>query len=67
MCGRYTLRRPSAEIAEVFGLFEDVPLESRYTIAPTQMVAAVRVDPIKKRREMPLLKGGLVPSWAHVT
>jgi putative SOS response-associated peptidase YedK len=45
-------------------LFEDVPLKPRFNIAPTRMVAAVRVDPHMKRREMPLLKWGLVPFWA---
>ena len=66
MCGRFTLRKPSREVAEAFRLFEgeDMPLKPLYNIAPTQMVAAVRVDPQTKRREMPLLKWGLVPSWA---
>ncbi len=64
MCGRFTLRKPSREVAEAFRLFEDVPLKPRFNIAPTQKVAAVRVDPQKMRREMPLLKWGLIPFWA---
>jgi putative SOS response-associated peptidase YedK len=64
MCGRFTLRKPSKEIAESFGLFEEMTLKPHFNIAPTQMVAAVRVDPHRKQREMTLLKWGLIPHWA---
>ena len=67
MCGRYTLRMPSREIAEAFRFEEDLPLKPRFNIDPTQMVAAVRVDPLRNERELSFLKWGLVPFWADMT
>ncbi|MGA2031747.1 MAG: SOS response-associated peptidase [Thermoguttaceae bacterium] len=66
MCGRFTLRAPASVVAEQFALFEVPPLEPRYNIAPSQSVAAVRIDPnaAEPRRELAWLQWGLVPSWA---
>ncbi len=61
MCGRYTLRTSSAEVARQFGLFDVPDLPPRYNIAPTQTVAVVRGN---APRELALLRWGLVPSWA---
>jgi putative SOS response-associated peptidase YedK len=64
MCGRYVLRSRAEAIAEEFDL-PDVPLlEPRYNIAPTQPVAAVRIDPQGHEREFTALRWGLIPSWA---
>jgi putative SOS response-associated peptidase YedK len=38
--------------------------ESRYNIAPTQEILAVRVDAESGKREPALLRWGLVPSWS---
>jgi putative SOS response-associated peptidase YedK len=66
MCGRFTLSAPSEDIATVFDVHQ-IPgvLEPRYNIAPTQMVAAVRVDPESSARELVRLRWGLVPAWAE--
>ncbi|HKI36710.1 MAG TPA: SOS response-associated peptidase [Gemmataceae bacterium] len=64
MCGRFTLFASGDELARLFG-FETagVPaLEPRYNVAPTQPVAAVRLD--DGRRALVLLRWGLIPSWA---
>jgi putative SOS response-associated peptidase YedK len=39
-------------------------LEPRYNVAPTQGVAAVRLDPATAKRRLDLLRWGLVPAWA---
>jgi putative SOS response-associated peptidase YedK len=36
----------------------------RYNIAPTQPVAVIRQNPMEPRRELSLLRWGLIPSWA---
>lgn len=65
MCGRFTLRTPVEEIAEIFGV-EDVgglDLPPRYNIAPTQPVAVVRRSGEDGRRKLALLRWGLLPGW----
>ncbi|MBY0229521.1 MAG: SOS response-associated peptidase [Gemmataceae bacterium] len=58
MCGRFTLTRPPAEVADLFGV--EIPeIAPRWNIAPTQPVLAVRRDGAA------LLRWGLVPSWAQ--
>ncbi len=67
MCGRYTLRTEPSQIAKLFDLDEDdeyPDLAPRYNIAPTQDVAAVRLNSEKDRRELVLLRWGLIPFWA---
>jgi putative SOS response-associated peptidase YedK len=64
MCGRFTLRTPSQDIAPLLGL-DDLPdLLPRYNIAPSQDVAAVRVTPENQKREVVWLRWGLIPFWA---
>src|SRR6188768_4538763 len=63
MCARYTLRTKlnlllSQFAAETAGL----EFEPRYNIAPTQQVAAVRLN--GERRELVPMRWGLIPSWA---
>jgi putative SOS response-associated peptidase YedK len=67
MCGRFVLMTVGRDIAEHFQLSEEPELEPRYNIAPTQMVAVVRLDPETTRRELRLVKWGLIPSWAKDT
>jgi putative SOS response-associated peptidase YedK len=64
MCGRFTLRTPAKDIAELFHLAEVPDLRPRYNIAPTQPVAAVRVSPKDGHRELVMLHWGLIPFWA---
>jgi len=73
MCGRITLTSSGSELASAFELetaFEtalgraaEKALEPRYNIAPSQDVAAVRVDR-DGRRELTFERWGLVPHWA---
>lgn len=64
MCGRFTLRTAPQEVARTFrltgALGEWAP---RYNIAPSQVVAAVRVDEADAR-QLVFLRWGLVPAWA---
>ena len=64
MCGRYTLTAPGDVLAELFGLDEWPEVEARYNVAPTQEVAAVRVDEPGGGRRFVTLKWGLIPPWA---
>ena len=64
MCGRYTLRVSPAELAEIFGALNQIEWSPRYNIAPTQTVAAVRLNEHGTGRKLSLLKWGLIPSWA---
>jgi putative SOS response-associated peptidase YedK len=64
MCGRFTLRTPAKDIAEFFDLGDVPELRPRYNIAPTQKVAAVRLDRESEKRELAFLHWGLIPSWA---
>ncbi len=65
MCGRYTLRTELKRLAELYG-FQPIslPWTPRYNIAPTQLVAAVRLSADASTRELDMLRWGLVPSWA---
>jgi len=63
MCGRFTLTRSAAEIAEHFGLGSVPELAPRFNVAPTQDVPIVRVRS-SGERVLELRRWGLVPSWA---
>ena len=62
MCGRFTLKTPSAQLAEMFEQLTIPEIVPRYNIAPTQDVLCLRVS--NGQREMSLLRWGLVPFWA---
>jgi putative SOS response-associated peptidase YedK len=66
MCGRFTNRYSSEELRALYGLAETALPASNfaphYNIAPTQDCAIVRLK--DGRRELSLLKWGLVPSSA---
>lgn len=60
MCGRFTQRKDTAQIAEHYGVSEDFfQVTPRYNIAPTQVIAA-----INQKRQLVGFKWGLIPSWA---
>jgi putative SOS response-associated peptidase YedK len=63
MCGRFVLTTPGRDLAKQFECTEFPDLEPRYNIAPTQLVAILRVGK-EGRRECKLVKWGLIPYWA---
>jgi putative SOS response-associated peptidase YedK len=64
MCGRFTQFSSRDELARLFGFDADgaPDLPPRYNVAPTQVVAVVRLD--DGRRALRPLRWGLIPSWA---
>ncbi len=63
MCGRFAFYSSSEAMAELFGAEPVASVEPRWNIAPTQEIAAVRqLEP--GRRELVVLRWGLVPYWA---
>jgi putative SOS response-associated peptidase YedK len=64
MCGRFTQFAHREQLARLLGIDpEDVPApHPRYNIAPTQLVAVVRLD--DGQRALRSMRWGLVPSWA---
>ena len=63
MCGRFAFYSPSEATAALFGATSSVEVKPRYNIAPTQYIAAVRLDE-QDVRESVNLRWGLVPFWA---
>jgi putative SOS response-associated peptidase YedK len=64
MCARYSLTLSVDEIGRLFGVPELPNLAPRYNIAPTQTAPVVRRG-VAGKRELALLRWGLVPSWAR--
>lgn len=64
MCGRFTQTATPTAIAQQFGVHHFPLLKPRYNIAPSQPVAAIRLDPETTTRQLVLLRWGLIPSWA---
>ena len=64
MCGRFTQTAPPDVIAEHFHLDEPPLFKPRYNIAPSQQVAAIRINHDAAKRECIMLRWGLIPSWA---
>lgn len=57
--------RPPEVIAEQFQL-QDPPLfTTRYNIAPSQSVAAIRINPEFSTRACVMRQWGLIPSWTN--
>jgi putative SOS response-associated peptidase YedK len=63
MCGRFAFYSPHEAVTELFGVEFPLAFEPRYNIAPTQYVAAIRLDE-EQQPEGVMLRWGLVPSWA---
>ncbi len=66
MCGRFAFYSPDEATASLFEVAGGFPVAPRYNIAPTQDIAAIRLND-DRRREVVLLRWGLVPSWAKVS
>ena len=65
MCGRYLLSRSPEEIARWFGTRNALPnFPTRYNVAPTDPVLAVRFNRKSGERSLDTLRWGLVPHWA---
>jgi putative SOS response-associated peptidase YedK len=64
MCGRFVLKAPFSELVRLYGLTNNVNLEPRYNVPPTEDIAAVRTDPAGNGRRLDMLRWGLVPYWA---
>src|SRR5512134_312269 len=64
MCGRYALHAQPEVIALQFGLAEAPKgLRARYNIAPSQPAPVIRQE-TEGRRELVLMRWGLVPHWS---
>jgi putative SOS response-associated peptidase YedK len=64
MCGRYRLSRRKQVVEERFDAESgDEDWGPRYNIAPTQPVPVIRQNPKEPRRELSLVRWGLIPSW----
>jgi len=64
MCGRFTQTATPDVIAKQFDLTNPPLFTSRYNIAPSQLIAAIRIDPDTATRTLVMLRWGLIPSWA---
>jgi len=64
MCGRYTLRSNQHQLQDAFPLFEIPELPARFNIAPSQNVAAIRVEAGESKPSFASLRWGLLPYWA---
>ncbi len=65
MCGRFTLRTPASELAEIFEVEARPNLAARYNIAPSQDILVTRAAGGEgAKREFAMLRWGLVPHWA---
>jgi len=64
MCGRYRLSRRKQLIEEYFDGVRDEDWTPRYNVAPTQPVPIIRQNPNEPRRELSLVRWGLIPWWA---
>ena len=65
MCGRFTLRATTKFLIEHFQLATAPQLALRFNITPPQPVAVVRRAERENRRELVLLRWGLVPAWVN--
>jgi len=63
MCGRFALVATGEEVAAHYQLAEVPFIAPRYNIAPTQPVAAVRLDN-GGTRQLTYFQWGLIPSWS---
>jgi putative SOS response-associated peptidase YedK len=64
MCGRFLLMTAGRDLAERFELVEIPSLEPRHNVAPTQMIAAIRLEAQTGTRKLHMLKWGLIPFWS---
>ena len=63
MCGRFAFYSPAEATAALFAAETEREFTPRYNVAPTQDIAAIRLDE-SGSRELVTFRWGLVPSWA---
>ncbi len=63
MCGRYALKTSVPEIARILGAETNAEFAPSYNVAPSRHVPVCRAS-AEGRRELSLLRWGLVPHWA---
>ena len=63
MCSRYNLTAPAEAVRAFFKAEGEAAFPPRYNIAPTQPALIVR-GAADSRRELVLVRWGLIPSWA---
>jgi putative SOS response-associated peptidase YedK len=61
MCGRFVLKAPFSELVRLYSLTNNVNLEPRYNIPPTEDIAVVRSDPEGRARRLDMLRRGSRP------
>jgi putative SOS response-associated peptidase YedK len=68
MCGRYGRRADKQRIAEMMQAGDtnvfDVDFAPSYNVAPQTMQPVIRLDPDTGRRELAMMRWGLVPFWS---
>jgi putative SOS response-associated peptidase YedK len=64
MCGRYRLSRRKQLVEEYFESAGEDDWVPRYNVTPTQPVPIIRQNPKEPRRELSLVRWGLIPWWA---
>jgi putative SOS response-associated peptidase YedK len=64
MCGRFTSSQTGDEIFSETGLMPPKDWRPHYNVAPSQSVLALRRSS-RGKRELTLLRWGLIPAWAH--
>jgi putative SOS response-associated peptidase YedK len=62
MCNRFTIRIPQAVLAHQFGVEAGLQLPLRFNVCPSTQIPVVRQT--GERRELAMLKWGLVPAWS---
>ena len=62
MCGRFTQTASPEVIAQQFDVATPPLFTLRYNIAPSQPIAAMRIDPDTATRTLVMLRWGLIPS-----
>lgn len=63
MCGRYALKTSVPEIARILGAEPNAEFAPSYNVAPSRHVPVCRTS-VEGKRELNLLRWGLVPHWA---
>ena len=64
MCGRFALVTEKRVLELLFEIELMEEITSRYNIAPSEMLLALRCSPHSGQKELIRLQWGLVPSWA---
>ena len=65
MCGRFALVAEKRILDMLFGLELRFDLQTRFNIAPSQDILALRRSPGENEKEFVHLRWGLVPFWAE--